>query len=85
MNSVFYALHVNNQSKIFREITASKLQGQQAAYSISVDMKIYALLLKHNSTAGFPIAFCQILEQFFRESFWGAASEKKTEEEKDPQ
>ena len=44
------------------------------------DMMLYALPLKQKSTAG---VFCEILEQLLSRIIFGAASENKTEEEKD--
>ena len=46
------AFGYSNQSKIFWEITALKFQGQHAAHSIFVYMKVYALHLKQKSTVG---------------------------------
>ena len=52
---------------------------------ISADMKVYALQLNTNPLQVFLMEFCKILEQLLWRIIFGAASEKKTEEEKDTQ
>ena len=53
--------------------------------SISADMKVYALQLNTNLLRVFLMEFCKILEQLLWRIIFGAAPEKKTEEEKDTQ
>ena len=50
--------------------------------SVSVDMKVYALQLNQKSTG---MEFCEILQQLLSRIILGAASEKKTVEEKGEQ
>ena len=79
-NSFFYrsvdTFGYNNQSKIFREISASKLQGQHAAQFR------YDGLCSATKTEIHRLLF---LEQLLLRIISGAASGKKTEEEKDAQ
>ena len=79
------AFGYSNQSKIAYKITASKSQGQHATHPVSVVLKVYVLPLKQKSSAGFPIEFCEILEQLLSRTILGAAFEQKIEEENDAQ
>ena len=71
----------NNQSKIFGETTASKFQGQHAAKFKFYRYKgLYPATKTKIHRWSFPRNFAKFQNSYFLEYFWGADSEKKTDE-----